>query len=472
MSNFNIKVLLLNIKNNIALIESGEVDANLLISIKKDYLEMMELIKLFLISKRDVYYGYFLMNLQVKVNFKTDSIAGIKLNTYPPVLEVNPLILCKFDLKEIIYVICHEIEHVILNHPSEMVKINPTKDPTIFEKFNYAADASVNDRLNNEIFLMNYKFMTMPKGAIDSNEFKNIFKLKRVYSLQDYLYYYKLIERKNIEDGNHFSALIDSLQANNEGDSQSSNDESNPLSNYSKTIGDFTGNEDHKWSDEEEYEEIVENTKTLINESYKLIDEEARGCMPGSFLEEVQKINTPPKISWQSILKKYVGTVSANYKKTKTRLNRRQPERFDLSGKMHDKTLKMVIAIDTSASMSNEIISFVFNEIFSIISRKKYDITVIECDSSIQKIYKARNIGDVKMMVEGRGGTSFSPVIKYINENKYYRDALLIYFTDGFGEDEIPKPLTYRNLWVIIGDEEDLSLKEPYGNVLSMNLWE
>ena len=155
MSNFNIKVLLLNIKNNIALIESGEVDANLLISIKKDYLEMMELIKLFLISKRDVYYGYFLMNLQVKVNFKTDSIAGIKLNTYPPVLEVNPLILCKFDLKEIIYVICHEIEHVILNHPSEMVKINPTKDPTIFEKFNYAADASVNDRLNNEIFFMN-----------------------------------------------------------------------------------------------------------------------------------------------------------------------------------------------------------------------------------------------------------------------------------------------------------------------------
>ena len=37
------------------------------------------------------------------------------------------------------------------------------------------------------------------------------------------------------------------------------------------------------------------------------------------------------------------------------------------------------------------------------------------------------------MKVAGRGGTMFTPVIEYINKDKYFRDALLLYFTDGFG---------------------------------------
>ena len=36
--------------------------------------------------------------------------------------------------------------------------------------------------------------------------------------------------------------------------------------------------------------------------------------------------------------------------------------------------------------------------------------------------------------VSGRGGTSFVPVIEYINKNSYFRDSVLIYFTDGFIE--------------------------------------
>jgi predicted metal-dependent peptidase len=68
----------------------------------------------------------------------------------------------------------------------------------------------------------------------------------------------------------------------------------------------------------------------------------------------------------------------------------------------------------------------------------------------------------------GRGGTWFSPVIDYVNNDKYFRDALLIYFTDGYGEREIPKPRTYRNIWVVFGGAKNLSLKEPYGIVLSL----
>ena len=113
-------------------------------------------------------------------------------------------------------------------------------------------------------------------------------------------------------------------------------------------------------------------------------------------------------------------------------------------------------------------IAEIFNEIFEILAKRKHYITVIECDSRVQRVYKAKNAGDIKLKVRGRGGTLFEPVIKHINKDKYYRDALLIYFTDGYGESEIPRPRTYRNMWVVLGDARNLSLKEPYGTVISM----
>ena len=190
--------------------------------------------------------------------------------------------------------------------------------------------------------------------------------------------------------------------------------------------------------------------------------------MPGYFSAMVERINEPPLIKWQNVLKKYIGTISAEHKKTRTRLNRRQPERFDLSGKINDKILKIVVAIDTSGSVRDKDIEYIFNEIFAILSKKKYEITVIECDSKIHRVYVVKSPKDVDLNVHGRGGTAFTPVIKYVNSNKYYRDALLIYFTDGYGEIDIPRPLTYRNLWVILGDEGNLSLDNPYGSVISL----
>lgn len=126
---------------------------------------------------------------------------------------------------------------------------------------------------------------------------------------------------------------------------------------------------------------------------------------------------------------------------------------------MNDKMLKIVVAIDTSGSVSNREIAQIFNEIFAILAKRKYCITVIECDSEVQRIYLVHSPSDVKPDAAGRGGTAFTPVIEHINSDRYYRDALLIYFTDGYGEDRIPRPMTYRNLWVVTGRCEELSVQ-------------
>ena len=66
-----------------------------------------------------------------------------------------------------------------------------------------------------------------------------------------------------------------------------------------------------------------------------------------------------------------------------------------------------------------------------------------------------------------RGGTRFSPVFEYANSQ---RIDLLIYFTDGKGEERLQTaPRGYKTLWVLSGRSEKLSLNEAYGAVKKLN---
>lgn len=465
----DIAELLYRIKDNINAVENGDTSALRLNEIETDFLEFLELAKLFLISERDSYYGYFLMNMQFRADFSANSIAGIKLNEFPPVLEANPLLLCKFTLKEILYVICHEIDHVVFNHPAEMIKINPEKDPNVFYDFNLAADASVNDRIDYEIISANRKFLSAPEGHITSNSLSKMFKLRNVASMESYAYYFQLIAGKgekakqnDLQNGQDYM-LAEQGNQNNITDTENTDGRSEIV-----TANNCGHIEDHNWEIDEDAEEAAAAVRELVNAAADMMNEETRGMVSGAFFSQVEKLNAPPKLSWQSVLKKYIGTISANKRKTRMRLNRRQPERFDLSGTVDDKLLKIVIAIDTSGSVDDKMISQIFVEIFGILAKRKHEITVIECDAEVQRVYRARNASEIKTKVAGRGGTCFFPTIEYINNDKYFRDALLIYFTDGYGEYTIPKPRTYRNIWVVFDRAENLSLKEPYGIVIAL----
>lgn len=474
MANKDIAELLRGLKENIRVVEAGNADRAMLDQIRSDFLDLIELIKLFLISERDSYYGYFLMNMQFRVDFHSSGIAGIRLNEFPPVFETNPLLLCKFTLKEIMYVVCHEIDHIVLNHPAEMVKSNPDGDEMIFRAFNLAADAAVNDRLDHEIVAEKRKFLSRPEGVITSSVLSDVFHLGPIRAMENYIYYFSLIvdkmDNETPDDGK--SRMMRHLRqkgAHSEADAGTENDLYSEDGQKIVTTANYKGDlKDHDWNTELDAEDIIATVKELINAAVGMMSEETRGLMPAHFMSQVQLVNKPPVLSWQAILKKYVGTITANKRKTRARLNRRQPERFDLSGRLDDKILKIVVAIDTSGSVSDNMIEQILREIFAILAKRKHEITVIECDAQIQRVYRARTPADVKTKVIGRGGTMFAPVIEYINQDKYFRDALLIYFTDGYGENSIPKPRTYRNIWVVTDDMRHLSLKEPYGVVLSL----
>lgn len=485
MAATDIQVLLLRIKERIERIEAGELRRETLDEIEVDFLQMLELIKLFLISERDTYYGYFLMSMRFKAEFSSRSIAGIRLGEYPPLFVSNPLLLCKFELKEILYVVCHEIEHVALNHPAEMLKTNPDKDPKLFELFNLAADASVNDRLDLEV-AQGRKFMKSPEGAVNSTALKAMFDLRWLQKHENYLYYYDAIRQTGIEPPEsgpqrmlaQFGEPVGDGQPSgaSDGDAPESDDsgagqgDAEGAQDEVVTAGTCGEPSDHDWGDQDQLdaEEMGYAVRELVNAAVGLMNEESRGLMPAEFIQMVEQLNEPPRLSWEQILKRYVGTISAGKRKTRSRLNRRQPTRYDLSGAMDDKTLKIVVAIDTSGSVDDRQVAQIFNEVFSIIAHRKFEMTVIECDAQVQRVYRVRNKADVQLSVMGRGGTAFTPVIELINNDRYYRDALLVYFTDGWGERSIPRPRTYRNLWVLTRGSY-LSVEEPYGTVVSMD---
>ena len=451
MDDTDITALLAAIQKDIDEIERAHPTREILERVERRFLQMLELVKLFLIARRDVYYGYFLMNMTFKVDFCSRVVAGIRLNTFPPMFVSNPLLLCEMSLKEVLYVVCHEVDHVLLNHPAEMVKCNPEHDAQKYTDFNYAADASVNDRLDYEIAHDGAAaFMKRPDGVVTSQVFAQAYGYQYVEPHESYLYYYGLIE----------GALQKPAPREGEPGQADADGVVTP-----STCGEPC---DHDWGVGDDPEAATHVVRELVNASFEMMSAETRGLMPEHFTQQVELLNRPAKICWQQLLKKYVGTVVAGERRTRSRLNRRQPTRFDLSGRVDEKTLKIVVAIDTSASVGDREMAQIFNEIFAILARKKYELTVVECDAEVQHVYRARGRADIQPKVEGRGGTAFSPVIEFLNADRYYRDALLIYFTDGYGEREIPRPRTYRNLWVVLGDAGNLSIDEPYGAVVAL----
>lgn len=118
------------------------------------------------------------------------------------------------------------------------------------------------------------------------------------------------------------------------------------------------------------------------------------------------------------------------------------------------KLQELVIAIDTSSSCTREIVQRFLEETYGVLSRqedffKKINVHIIQCDCYIQEDVKVTCEREWKnylkhIRIQGRGGTDFRPVFRYVEELKQ-RGELdnlkgLLYFTDGDGIYPTEKP--------------------------------
>lgn len=440
------------LQKNIHIVERDESNQEALRLVKENFLAAFDMIKMIMISKQERYYGSFLMNFDLCIDFTSYHEAGVSIDSFPFRMTVNPLLIGLLSLPEMIYVFCHEIEHIVLNHPADGIKYNPKKDPNIGLKLNFAMDASINDRLTMDSKVNKFNVIAEPESAVTSKVLREELGI-RVKELQAFDYYFDRI-------GDHAG-----------GDAQTK----------IVVIGDIGKKEiitDPKrkgmvcipcWTVSDDPDAVASIIKKFVSDVCDGMPETMRGSLPDHQKEALDKLLAPPSISWKQLLKRYIGTIPYGHRKTRTRLSRRLPERYDISGSINDRIVKVVVAIDTSGSMSAETLKRIMVEIFDIIGSRLCEVTIIECDAEIQHIYRARSVKDISYNIHGRGGTSFVPVIEHINSNRQYRDAILIYFTDGMGDSSIPRPLTLRTLWVLHDEQCELSVRNPYGEILVMD---
>jgi predicted metal-dependent peptidase len=217
----------------------------------------------------------------------------------------------------------------------------------------------------------------------------------------------------------------------------------------------------------EEFEDVSEVEKNLIDKQVQRILQEAqeqtlkkRGTVPAEIkdrivIEEILK----PKFDWRGYIRRFTGVSTKIFtKKIRRKENRRFSDNPGLKIKMRQ---KMLLAIDTSGSVSNDELMEFMNEIYHLY-KAGVDIVIMQCDTEIQSIENYK--GKFELNVTGRGGTDFDPVLDYYQEHREFTS--LIYFTDG--ECYTSKKPNKSILWVL-SERSQLNESLP-GRVIKLEL--
>jgi predicted metal-dependent peptidase len=172
------------------------------------------------------------------------------------------------------------------------------------------------------------------------------------------------------------------------------------------------------------------------------------GNLPAGVLIAVEEICAPPKVPWKRLLRLFAGRGSRTILKT-SRL--RESTRFPGEPGIRIKRLqKVVVAIDTSGSISEENLCEFLAEINGIV-RAGADVTLIQCDCEISSVAPYRR-SDTPCF-KGGGGTNFDPVMRWLKQNRRERFGGCIYLTDGYAPQPTINP-SCPVLWVLTPNME------------------
>lgn len=377
-----------------------------------------------LLLEEDQFFGYFYLQMAHRIRFDMTSAFGINLKQGGYVLYVNPFILLRQPPDVMKDGIKREILHIISAHLMRVKTLSQSFNKTAVHM---AMDMVVNDYLEH-----------VDRDAVTVANVNERFglMLKRFRTIE---YYAKAIDKAMKEKPELFVPVDNSDTAvAMEFDSQTSHD---------------------IW---DESDSIDTDTMDQITERY--INEASKGDMEGyvkSLIDTFQK--TRRALPWYFYLKKLMGKVASGYKKTTMRRNRRQPERLELSGTLRQHKANVWVALDMSGSITDAEFTNALEQVLQIVHAYNHRITVVECDNEVRRTYTMESVKDVKPRLDVRGATAFSPVFSLANQN---RVDLLVYFTDGKGEERLREaPKGYKVLWVLTGEKPQLSLHNPYGMV-------
>jgi predicted metal-dependent peptidase len=175
------------------------------------------------------------------------------------------------------------------------------------------------------------------------------------------------------------------------------------------------------------------------------------GTLPGSLARLVDQVLNP-EVPWQEVLEDFIQRSFRGMDDyTWQRPNRRYiAQDLYLPGTIGTEIGELVIAIDTSGSISNDILSKFTSEIRGILECNPCKVTVLTCDAAIHEVTEWNpGEGDLVVDTKGGGGTSHVPIWEWLDQQQCLPVAVIC-LTDGYtdwGKDpEIPV------MWALITD--------------------
>ncbi|MCW8827151.1 MAG: VWA-like domain-containing protein [Gammaproteobacteria bacterium] len=186
------------------------------------------------------------------------------------------------------------------------------------------------------------------------------------------------------------------------------------------------------------------------------------GKLSGSLARMIDHL-LQPQLPWRMLLARYM-TATARDDYNYARPSRREGSAIMPSLKSHE--LKVVVALDTSGSVTDNEMRQFLSEINAIKAQAHAKITLIACDAKVDEagpwVYEPWEDFTLPQEFPGGGGTDFRPAFEW-TEGQSPQPDLMLYFTDAqgnFPETEPPYPV----IWLVKGKQ-----KVPWGQRIQLN---
>lgn len=198
------------------------------------------------------------------------------------------------------------------------------------------------------------------------------------------------------------------------------------------------------WEEDSVMEETVQEQ---IEKNYR---EKTCGSVPGNIVAQLLATEKP-KLHYKRILSQFRATLVAD-KKSLTRMRPSRRYGFAQMGSRYEYTTNILVAVDTSGSISNKDLNKFFSAINQFFKNGVKKLDVIQFDHEIQGEVQSLKKAKPNIQVRGRGGTDFQPAYDYCAKHKEYNG--LIFFTDGYAfEPKVPDNFKAKVVWIL--DNED-----------------
>lgn len=400
--------------------------------------------------------------LQKMARVETDKVtlAAVGVEKTGITLYFNPLNLGGLSYDQLVYVLQHEIMHVIFRHQAR-------SGGTVTERDNVAADLAVNSLLGEIDFNMTLADGRKIEGLLYPG--KGQFSYLPVG--KSYEWYYRNLKedigqgrggectgkkgKDGGQGGNGQCSGCGKCGKNGSG-SGSGGSGKGQGQGQGKGVKGHDGHDGHnirKGSPETTVGEAHWNK--AVREAYS--DAKRMGNLPGE-LESAIEDMLKPRINWRVQLRKFVGHhTQMGTKPSLKRLNRRVPLFGVVPGQVNKYTSKMLYAIDTSGSMGDREVNAAVREMKAL----PIPYTMVECDTRIAGVTHMSKWKRFSGKVRGGGGTDFTPVFDYAKKHGFNG---IIFVTDLCGN--FPTDNKIRTLWLSTMKGQ----KAPFGETVEIDL--